>query len=176
MKTLIVALTLIFGGLYHLSAQEKVNWISLEDALARSKKEPRKIFIDMFTDWCKWCTEMDKNTFSNPVIAAYMNKNYYAVKFDAEGQKDAVFNNKTFKQPKPGQKRSAHELAVYLLNGRMSYPSYVFINADHSVITAVPGYYPPADFEPVLHFFVTEAWKKTNWTEYQKSFKGKLTK
>jgi thioredoxin-related protein len=176
MKTPMLIILLLFAGLNTMVAQEKINWMSLEEALTKAKKEPRKIFIDMYTDWCKWCTEMDRNTFSNPVIAAYMNKNYYAVKFDAEGQKDAQFNNKTFKQPKPGQKRSAHELAIFLLNGRLSYPSYVFVNPDQSVITAVPGYYPPADFEPVLHFFATEAWKKTNWTDYQKSFKGKVTK
>jgi len=176
MKTPMLIILLLFAGLNTMVAQEKINWMSLEEALTKAKKEPRKIFIDMYTDWCKWCTEMDRNTFSNPVIAAYMNKNYYAVKFDAEGQKDAQFNNKTFKQPKPGQKRSAHELAIFLLNGRLSYPSYVFVNPDQSVITAVPGYYPPADFEPVLHFFATEVWKKTNWTDYQKSFKGKVTK
>jgi len=74
------------------------------------------------------------------------------------------------------QKRSPHNLAIYLLNGKMSYPSYVFLNSDQSVITAVPGYYTADQFEPLLHFFATDAWKNTKWVDFQKSFVGKVKK
>ena len=33
---------------------------------------PRKYFIDVYTDWCGWCKKMDKDTFQNPEVAAYM--------------------------------------------------------------------------------------------------------
>ena len=49
-----------------------VNWMSFEEAVEKSKKEKRKIFIDVYTDWCGWCKVMDKNTFSQPVIAKYI--------------------------------------------------------------------------------------------------------
>ncbi len=175
-QKLSISLILLLVFNLPVNAQEKIEWMSLEQAIKKSGKQPKKIFMDMYTDWCGWCKKMDQTTFSDPVIAAYMNKHYYAVKFDAEGQDSVVFNKQTYAQQKPGQKRSPHNLAIYLLNGKMSYPSYVFLNSDQSVITAVPGYYTADQFEPLLHFFATDAWKNTKWVDFQKSFVGKVKK
>ena len=41
--------------------------------------------MDIYTDWCGPCKLMDKNTFQNPDVAQYLNNNFYAVKFNAEG-------------------------------------------------------------------------------------------
>ena len=84
-----VLLIFVFTGL--ASAQE-INWISMETALAKQKKVQKKIMIDMYTAWCGPCRMLDKNTFSNKKLAAYVNANYYAVKFNAEG--NAVVNFK----------------------------------------------------------------------------------
>ena len=37
-----------------LLAQE-INWMTIEEAEAAVKKEPKKIFIDVYTDWCGYC-------------------------------------------------------------------------------------------------------------------------
>ena len=68
--------------------QTTVKWMSLEEAVEKSKTEKRKIFIDIYTDWCGWCKVMDRETFQNPCIANYLNRNYYPVKFNAEQKKD----------------------------------------------------------------------------------------
>ena len=65
---------------------EKVQWMSFEEAVAKNKLEPKKIFVDVYTDWCGWCKKMDAGTFNNPVVAKYLNEKYYNVKLDAEGQ------------------------------------------------------------------------------------------
>jgi uncharacterized protein YyaL (SSP411 family) len=48
---------------------EAVNWVTFEQAVELSKKDKRKVFIDVYTDWCGWCKVMDKNTFSDPKVA-----------------------------------------------------------------------------------------------------------
>ena len=103
-----------------------VEWMSFQEAVERNKKEKRKIFIDIYTDWCGWCKVMDKNTFSHPVIAKYLNEKYYAVKLDAEMKDTVIANGNTYVNPSPQTKRSTHQLAVALLNGKMSYPTVVF--------------------------------------------------
>ena len=55
-------------------ATAQVNWLTWEEAQERNKKEPRKIFVDVYTQWCGWCKKMDKETFSNPEIIKYLNK------------------------------------------------------------------------------------------------------
>ncbi|MBP9152977.1 MAG: DUF255 domain-containing protein, partial [Flavobacteriales bacterium] len=69
--------------------QEEIKWVSLEEADALRRTEPRKILIDVYTDWCGWCKKMDASTFKDPKVVAYINANYYAVKLDAE-QKEPI--------------------------------------------------------------------------------------
>ncbi|MBW7847774.1 MAG: DUF255 domain-containing protein [Bacteroidales bacterium] len=153
---------------------QKIKWLSFEQAVEKSKKNPKKIFIDAYTDWCGWCVKMDQNTFSNAVIAAYINENFYPVKLNAERKDTVVFAGTTYINPNPDKKRSSHQLAQMLLQGRMSYPSYVFMGDDFRVLTVVPGYYPPKDFEPILHYFGEDAYKLKDWTSFQSTFKGKI--
>ena len=154
---------------------EKIKWHTFQEAVELSKKEKKKIFIDVFTEWCGWCKVMDKNTFTDPVIAKYMNQKFYAVKLDAEMKDSIVFNNYTFKNPNPSVKRSTHELAASLLNNRLSYPTTVYLDENFNMLTQVPGYLQPTQMEPILKYFGDNAYSTTKWEDYQKTFKGEIT-
>lgn len=151
-----------------------IKWLTFEEAVEQVKKEPKKVFIDVYTDWCGWCKKMDATTFVDPVIAKYMSQNFYAVKFDAERSDTLIFMEKTFVNRNPGKSRSSHELAQALLQGKMSYPSYVVMDESMRIISVVPGYFPAKDFEPVLHFFGENAYQQSDWTTFSKSFKGNV--
>ena len=175
-KSILIAIVLITISSVAHSQQQKIKWLSFEEAVTKSKKAPKKLFMDMYTDWCGWCVKMDESTFSNPVIASYINGNFYPVKFDAERQDTVEFNGKAYINQNPGKKRSSHQLAQTLMQGKMSYPSYVFMGEDLKVLTVVPGYYPADQFEPILHFFGSEAFKTTDWQTFSAGFKGKVPK
>ena len=55
--------------------------------------------MDVYTDWCGPCKLMDKNTFQNPYVAAYVTEHYYAVKFNAEGNETINYYDNTFTNP-----------------------------------------------------------------------------
>jgi thioredoxin-related protein len=153
---------------------QKINWLSFEDAIAKSEQNPKKILIDIYTDWCKWCKVMDNNTFSNPIIAKYVNDNYYAVKFDAESTVPVNFKGHEFTNQNNGN-RSPHDLAIALLNGKMGYPSYVFMNEKHEIITVVQSYLPPEKFEPMITFIDKEHYLDgTSYEDFIKNFDSKL--
>ncbi len=170
-KLFITSFVILFFVQTALS-QKAVQWNSFEKAVQLSGQKPRKIFIDMYTDWCGWCKKMDKDTFEHPVIAAYLNKHFYPVKFHAERKDTVTFMGQQFVNTNPGRSRHSHELARTLLSGKMSYPSFVFLDEELRVITSVPGYFPPADFEPVLHFIATNAYQTTSWEEFRAKFSG----
>ena len=102
----------------------EINWMSWEQAIEMNKKAPKKIFIDMYTDWCGWCKKMDKSTFIEENVVKVMNDNFYAVKFDAEQKEEIVYKGQAFKYVPSGRK-GYHELAAAFLNGKLSYPSFV---------------------------------------------------
>lgn len=153
--------------------EEKVNWLTFEEAVKLQEKEPKMMFIDMYTDWCGWCKRMDKTTYENPVVAKYINEHFYAVKMDAEQKEDINYSGRTFKYVANGRK-GYHELAATLLQGKMSYPSTVFFNKKMQVLQAVPGYQDAKSFEAILAFFAQEAYLTTQWNNFQKNFKSSL--
>jgi thiol-disulfide isomerase/thioredoxin len=73
-----------------------INWLSIEEASVLYQKNPKPMFIDVYTDWCGWCKKMDASTFKDASIAQYLNSNFYAVKLNAETSDSLRFMGKTY--------------------------------------------------------------------------------
>ena len=150
---------------------DKINWMTFEEAVEANKTEKRKIFIDVYTDWCGWCKRMDATTFSDPAVVKYMNEKYYAVKLDAEQKEDIEFDGRTFKYV-PNGRRGYHELAATLMNGKMSYPTVVFLDENFAMLQPLPGYRKAEEFLPILTYLGGDHHKSTPWESYQKQYKA----
>ena len=152
----------------------KIKWYTFEQALELCKKAPKKIMIDVFTDWCGWCKKMDAETFSNPEIAKYVNEHYYAVKFNAEQKEDITFQGKTFKYVDQGNGKGYHELAAALLSNQLSFPTISYLNEKLELLGPVPGYRNAHDLEPLLVYISEDKFKSMGFDAFQKSFTGKI--
>ncbi|WP_298472692.1 DUF255 domain-containing protein [uncultured Maribacter sp.] len=152
------------------SSAQEVNWLTWEEAakLAETEKEPKKIFIDVYTDWCGWCKKMDKDTFQNAEVAAYMSKNYYMVKLDGERKEAIEFKGKTFKfVPRPAPSRGYHEFAAALMQGKVNYPTTIFLDEKMNMLSPLPGYQKPEPFLKVAKYFGENIHKDKNWQAYE---------
>ena len=60
-------LPLLLGALTvtTFAQQAHVQWMSLEEAAEAQKTEPRKVMMDVYTQWCGPCKMMMANTFTN---------------------------------------------------------------------------------------------------------------
>lgn len=152
-----------------------VNWISFEKAIELNKENPKKLLIDLYTDWCGWCKVMDRETYSKEDISTYINENFYPVKFNAEQRESVEFDGHTFKFIAQGR-RGVHELAAALTNNKLSYPTTVFMDEKLRIISPVPGYLKPQDMEPLLSFIVEEHYKDRtkSYQEYKNNYKSSL--
>jgi thioredoxin-related protein len=140
MKKIILALFLTIGAMT-MQGQE-INWLTLDEALAKQKKNPKPIFMDVFTDWYEPCKMLDKDTFRDPEIVDFITKNYYAVKFDGEGNSIVSFKGIKYGNPSydPNRKgrNSAHEFTKFLKVGQ--YPSMYIINKNGEIQESIMGY------------------------------------
>lgn len=174
-----IFVVLVFLGM-SIHAQE-INWISLEEAVELQKKEPRKIMIDAYTTWCGPCKLLDKNTFQNPDVANYVNANYYAVKFNAEGNDEIEFKGKAYSNPAfvPDKKgrNAPHQLARFFKVS--AYPTILFLDENSDVISPIPGYKTPRQLELYLNLFKNDDYKnittKDLWEDYVANFKYSFT-
>jgi len=160
-----------------VSAQnaEKVKWYTIDEALKLNATAPRKIMMDVYTDWCGWCKKMDAETFDHPVIARYINQNFYPVKFDAESSAPVKFGDHTYvNQGVGGARKSTHQLATAL--GVSGYPSVAYFTGDLKLIGVVPGFFTAEKIEPLLHFIVQDKYQSISLEEYEKTFVSELKK
>jgi thioredoxin-related protein len=150
-----------------------VKWYTIEEALQLCKTKPKKIMIDVYTDWCGWCKKMDRDVFSHPVIARYLNDNFYPVKFNAESSAPIDFNGQKFINENTGT-RSTHQFATALLKGQLSYPSISYFTEKLEYMGAMPGYKSPDQLEMILNFIAQDKFKTTTLEEFEKTFVGNI--
>lgn len=150
-----------------------VHWYTFSEAVELQKKVPKPIMVDVYTSWCGPCKMMSANTFGNEIIAKYLGEHFYAVKFNAETRDSVAFNGVVFKNNNPLEtKRPVHDFAISILDGKLSYPSVVFLDEDIKRIHTVVGYYPAVQFEPILKFLGSGIYKNTKYEDFQKTFVG----
>ncbi|MDO5655092.1 MAG: DUF255 domain-containing protein [Flavobacteriaceae bacterium] len=139
----------IFGFLLlcgiSLHAQEGIQWVNIEEAEKIQSKNPEKpLFIDVYTDWCGWCKKMDTSTFKDEEVVSFLNEYFIPVKLDAEQKENIRFKNEIFEFI-PSGNRGVHQLAAVLLQGSLSYPSYVVLNSNGQITRIMKGFMPPND-------------------------------
>lgn len=154
MKHLFILSILLISSI-HLSAQgtaksakvdkaAKINWLTLEEAQELNKTSPKKIIVDLYTEWCGPCKMMMQQTFTDSQLISYINENFYAVKFNAESQapvnfKGKVYNNPTFDPTRSARQRNGvHEYTM--TTGLRGYPTLIIYNTEVEIIKRIVGF------------------------------------
>jgi len=161
-----------------LENEATIKWLTIEEALEMQKQQPKKIFMDVYTNWCGPCKMLDKYTFHNTDVVNYINDNYYAVKFDAEGNstvnfKEHTFSNPNFDPAKVKRRNAVHEFTRYLRVN--SYPTMVFLDEDANMLAPISGYLKPQQLELYLKLFKENKHKEMTtqeaFNDYYRAFK-----
>jgi thioredoxin-related protein len=135
-----------------------VKWISFEELNKLQKKKPRKVVLDVYTDWCGWCKKMDKATFADANIGKFANEKFYAVKLNAESKKIVKYK---------GREMTEQELAA---SWRVSgYPTTVYLDENMDLIEPRAGYLDVNQFMLVLQYYSGNFYKTQTIEQYAQS-------
>jgi thioredoxin-related protein len=147
---------------------QEIHWMNIDDVQVAMKKQPKKVWIDVYTDWCGWCKRMDKTTFMNPNVIRYMNEHFYAVKLNAEQREDIRFMGKMYTAD-PADR--THPFAKEILHDQLSYPTTIFMEENFQHPMSIPGYQDVNTIEAILKYLGDDIYKKKPWPEFQSTFK-----
>jgi len=170
-----IALLLLILTATSLSAQD-INWISMQKAfnLQETSDNPRKIFVYVYTNWCGPCKLLSGRTFKNPDVIKYINENFYAVKFNAEGNdvfdhKGRTFMNPNYKEGKPG--RNSQHIFVSALKLK-AYPGMAFFDEKSNFIFPITGFHEPRELEVFLKLINSNDYKYTTSMDRLEKYKA----
>ena len=140
MKKIILALLFVATSMT-IQAQD-IKWMTFDQAVTAQKKAPKPIFMDVYTDWCGPCKMLDKQTFHDKAVVEYVNTNFYAVKFNAEGNSEVNYKGQKYTNPqfdaaKQGR-NSPHAFgSVLKIQG---YPTMIVLNEKGDIAKNIVGY------------------------------------
>ncbi|MDQ3546216.1 MAG: DUF255 domain-containing protein, partial [Verrucomicrobiota bacterium] len=84
-------------------AHNPVDWYPWgEEAFAKARKERKPIFLSIGYSTCHWCHVMERESFENEEIAAFMNSRFVNIKVDREERPDVDRVYMTFVQATTG--------------------------------------------------------------------------
>ena len=163
--TALIALALVgYGAVLFIGESKEfgvteagLEWMPLEQGVAAAKQKNKTIVVDVYTDWCGWCKKMDKEVYTHEGVVKILNKEFVAIKLNAESSNKVTFNGSTMSQS---------ELARSL--GVTGYPTTVFFTSDARLITTLPGYVAGEEFSHILTFIGEEHFEKMSYEEFRK--------
>ncbi len=130
-------------------AHNPVQWHAWgPSALAKAKQSDRPILVSIGYAACHWCHVMEKESFENEEVAAYMNEHFINIKIDREERPDLDH---------------IYMDAVQAISGSGGWPLNVFLNTDSKPFYG-GTYFPPQkafnrpSWKDIL-FYIADAWK-----------------
>lgn len=134
--------------------QDRVAWMpfeQLEDSLAA---KPKKVFLDFYADWCKYCKKMDRVAFRDPGVVALLNAGYYAVRMDVETRDTIAFGGRQYTNPEFGKRRNpVHEIPRLLASREgmpFTLPAIVILDENFRVGARYFRYLSPKELLLIL--------------------------
>lgn len=89
---LILGLVVLAGYLFipHtpvMSSAPEINWYTYKKGTDLARRQNRNMVIYFHADWCAYCGQMEKETFSDAAVIDFLNNKAIAVKVDVDHEK-----------------------------------------------------------------------------------------
>lgn len=139
---------IISGAAPDTSASGEIEWQSYKKGISLGKSTSKKVFLNFHADWCRYCLVMEKQTFVDSAVVAYINKHFIPIKVDADQEK-----------------KVANQYQVRGL------PLTCFLSEIAERIACRPGYISADELLQILKYIATDSYKHISFNKFLKNDK-----
>lgn len=133
------------------------------------KKKPKKILINITSNFCNSCKVQSATSFKDTAIAKYINKHFYLMEFNAESNDTIMYKGeKCYKTLMNGY--PLHTFALKATNNRLQFPVMAILDEKENPMDAVGPFLSPANLLPILKFYAEDKYKTIPWPEFIKTY------
>ncbi len=104
-------------------------WLAMAPAVAQSRAEQKVMLVHAYAVWCGWCERMDRETYTDSTVQAYVAEHFVATRIDLENQTEIPFFEHTMTMAALGR-----------AFGVAGTPTTVFVGPDGQPITKIAGF------------------------------------
>jgi thioredoxin-related protein len=105
------------------AAAQTVNWKTFEKGLKDAAAGKKYGFVDVYTDWCGYCKQLEATTLKAKPVLAELDKHFVSIKFNAESEEKVTWKGK--------QLTMAELSATWGVEG---FPTMLFLNSKGEII------------------------------------------
>jgi thioredoxin-related protein len=157
---IITGLLFLFLTLGIAGEKDGLKWFSFDEAKTEAAKSNKKILVDVYTDWCKWCKKMDADTYADPKVMKYLKDKFIVAKLNAESDEKVTYETKKY---------SSAEFAQMI--GVQGYPTLLFLEPSGKVITSLSSYLDASQMIHVAKFIGESKYEKMSFEDFEKNYK-----
>jgi thioredoxin-related protein len=129
--------------LFGSSPANGIQWYSYAEGMAVSQSQNKKILINFWAEWCRYCRSMDTNTFADSSVVAYINRNFIPIRVNSDNE------------PKTANRYNVRGL-----------PNTFFLSARGEKIANRPGYIPPKEMLSILKYIASGSYEKMSFSKF----------
>lgn len=145
---IILILLITSIALTESNAADGIQWESYKNGISRGKAENKKIFLSFYADWCQYCKTMEKETFQNSAVIAYINRNFIPIQVNSDKDQETA--------------------AIYGVRGL---PSTWFLSEKGERIGNRPGLISSNEMLPILKYIQSDSYQKMSFNAFMEKKK-----
>lgn len=140
---------------------DKVEWLAFDVAATKAQAQKKHMIVDIYTAWCGWCKVMDRETYTNPEVVAYLRDNFVLAKVNGESSAKLKWRGKDLTE-----RQFAKAVGV------TGYPSTYFFKPNSELLGGMSGFLMPPDFMMYAQYVATRWYEKGKISAYADSIRA----
>lgn len=144
---------------------KKFKWTSLKEVFEDPAEKKKKTLVFIHTDWCNSCRVMERTTFIDTSVNAYLRNHFDVASLNAQSMDTVRFKDQVFINE--GTPHAPfHQLAIALTRKNLVLPTLAVLDENMNLLDAIAFYIHPKFLDDILHFYGENIYKRMSWRDF----------